>query len=104
MSEVIENATPEEGQAVALLVFANDKSQQHTTLLQGLLKMVYHSVLTNRVAVMQAKNKDTGQEEVILVGVEQTPEGVNCFPLFVPIKAEDVGKYVAPDGSGGWIE
>ena len=45
----------------------------------------------------------TGDVEIILVGVDQNEDGVSCYPLFTPIKAEDVSKYLAPDGSGGWL-
>ena len=88
-----------------LMTFTNHKDDpQHMGVLQGLLKMVYHTVLTNRLAVMQAKNSETGEEELVLVGVEQDGNSINAFPLFVPLKAEDVAKYIAPDGKGGWLE
>lgn len=91
-------------QEVALLTFTNDKSEENLALLRGLLKMVYHTVLTNRLAVMESKNSETGIKELILVGVEQNGDTLNCYPLFLPIKAEDVGKYIAPDGQGNWLE
>lgn len=104
MSNENETSAPE-GQEVALLVFANDRSEQHLGVLRGLLKMVYHAALTNQIAVMQAFNKETGEEEVVLVGVQQDAEGnVQCYPLFVPLRAEDVDKYVAPNGKGGWVD
>ena len=53
---------------------------------------------------MQAKNTDTNEEELILVGVDQDGDSLSCYPLFIPVKAEDVAKYLAPDGAGGWIE
>ena len=99
------NEVREEKQSneAVLLTFTNHKDEQNLGVLQGLLKMFYHIVLTNRLAIMQAKNADTGEEEIVLVGVEQNGEGVNCYPLAVPISAEQVGKYIAPDGQGGWI-
>lgn len=96
--------TQEEGVELALMVFANDKSEQQTEVLRGLLKMVYSAALTNQIAVMEAKNTETGKLEVVLVGVTHGPDGsVNCWPLFLPLRAEDVGKYIAPDGQGGFI-
>lgn len=94
----------DQGQEAVLFTFTNDKSNENMGVLQGLLKMVYHTVLTNRLGVMQAKNSETGEQEVVLVGVEQNGDSLNCYPLFSPIKAEDVAKYVAPDGQGGWLE
>lgn len=92
-------------QEAVLMVFSNHKDdKQQMGVLQGLLKMVYHTVLTNRLAVMQAKNSETGEEELVLVGVEQDGNSINAFPLFLPLKAEDVAKYIAPDGNGGWLE
>lgn len=91
-------------QEATLLVFTNHKdNEQHMGIAQGLLKMVYHTVLTNRLAVMQALNSETGQEELVLVGVEQVGDAINAFPLFVPLRAEDVARYIAPDGNGGWL-
>lgn len=102
----MEDAKNEQAQQEAvLMVFTNNKDNaQHMGILQGLLKMVYHTVLTNRLAVMQAKNAETGEEEIVLVGVEQNGDSINAFPLFLPLKAEDVAKYIAPDGQGGWLE
>ena len=89
--------------AALLLAFSNDKSPENIGTMQGVLKMAYHVVLTNKLAVMQAKNTERGQLELILVGVDQNENGVSCYPLVTPIKAEDVSKYLAPDGQGGWL-
>lgn len=99
-----DNSTESAGQEVQLLAFSNDKTPEHLDVLRGLLKMVYHTVLTNRLAVMEAKNTETGETEVILVGVEQNGSGMNCYPLFRPITDTDATKYAAPDGSGGFVE
>lgn len=100
--ELAKEAPDQEGQ-IALLTFTNDKSPENMGLLQGLLKMVIHTCFTGRLAIMQAKNAETGDVEIILVGVDQNENGVACYPLFTPIKAEDVPKYLAPNGSGTWI-
>lgn len=96
--------TEESGQQEAvLLVFSNNKEPLALSSQRGLLKMVYHTVLTNRLGLMQALNTETGEEELVLVGIEQNGSGVNCYPLFKPITAEEAGKYAAPDGKGGWL-
>lgn len=101
----MEKQNPQAEQQAQLLVFTNQKDNaEHMGILKGMLKMVYHTVLTNRLAIMQAKNAETGEEELVLVGVEQNGDSINAFPLFLPLRAEDVGKYQAPDGSGGWLE
>lgn len=94
----------EQGQEAVLFTFTNDKSPENMGLLQGLLKMAYHTVLTNRLGIMQAKNSETGDTEVLLVGVEQNGDNLNCYPLFAPMKAENVAKYIAPDGEGNWLD
>lgn len=99
-----EQSNEQGGQEAALLVFTNDKSDENMGVLRGLLKMVYHTVLLNKLAIMQAKNNETGEQEIVLVGFEQSGDGVNCYPLFAPLRAEDVAKYIAPDGNGGWLE
>ena len=96
--------TEETNDKLVLHVFSNHKEKEHLDLLKGLLKMVYSSAATGKLAVMQSLNEETQEEELVIVGVEQSESGVNCYPLFAPIKAEDVPKYSAPDGQGGWVK
>lgn len=96
--------TDNNNEKLVLHVFSNHKEDEHMNLLKGLLKMVYSSAATGKLAVMQSLNEETQEEELVIVGVEQSESGINCYPLFTPIKAEDVYKYSAPDGSGGWIK
>ena len=96
--------TDNNNEKLVLHVFSNHKEDEHMNLLKGLLRMVYSSAATGKLAVMQSLNEETQEEELVIVGVEQSESGINCYPLFVPIKAEDVSKYSAPDGSGGWIK
>jgi hypothetical protein len=91
-------------QEAVLMTFTNHKDPQSLAVKQGLLKMFYHIVLTNRLGIMEAKNSETGEEELVLVGIEQDGDAMNVFPLALPIKGEDAGKYIAPDGKGGWLE
>jgi hypothetical protein len=98
-----DNSNVEQGQEALLLVFSNDKTEEHLNVLRGLLKMVYHTVLTNKLAIMEAKDETTGEVVPVLVGVEQNEEGISCYPLFRPITDTDAGKYSAPDGSGNYV-
>lgn len=101
MSDDISNE--KQGQEAMLLVFSNDKTEEHMNVLRGLLKMVYHTVLTNKLAIMEARDETTGEVKPVLVGVEQSGSGVNCYPLFYPITDVEAGKYSAPDGKGGFV-
>lgn len=103
MSDEVQTPKDENEGKIALLTFTNNKAPENMGQLQGLLQMVIHTVFTGRLAIMQAKNSETGDEELILVGVDQNEQGVSCYPLFTPIRAEDVAKYLAPDGQGGWL-
>ena len=96
--------TEETNDKLVLHVFSNHKEKEHLDVLKGLLRMVYSSAATGKLAVMQSLNEETQEEELVIVGVEQSESGINCYPLFAPIKAEDVTKYSAPDGNGGWIK
>ena len=89
---------------LVLHVFSNNKEKEHLDLLKGLLKLVYSAAATGKLAVMQSLNEETQEEELVIVGVEQSESGINCYPLFAPIKAEDVSKFSAPDGRGGWVK
>lgn len=102
MSEDTPVQEAEQQQAV-LLTFTNDKSERNLGVLRGLLKMVYHTTLTNKLAVMEALNTESGETELVLVGVEQNGDSLNCYPLFKPITDVDAAKYASPDGAGGFI-
>jgi len=93
----------EEKQEVALLVFSNDKTEEHLNVLRGLLKMLYHAAFTNQIAIMEAKNKVTGESEVVLVGVRQNGDALDCYPIFKPLAGEEASQYLAPDGKGGYL-
>ncbi len=83
-----------------LYLFTNHK---HTQDLEALLSMFYAGAAANQMGVMSALNTETGKEELILVGVQLDAEGkTDCFPLAKPLRMEDVGRYRAPDGQGGW--
>jgi hypothetical protein len=94
---------PEATNEAVLMAFTNDKSPEHLGVLQGLLKMFYHATLTNRIGIMEAMNTETGEPEVVLVGIEQNGDNISAYPLASLINAEAVTKYEAPDGQGGWL-
>lgn len=90
----------EETNALTLYTFANHSPAEE---LNGLLRMFYSAAFGNKIGIMQALNTETNLEEVVLVGINEVDgEHKHVFPLAVVLKAEDVDKYVAPDGEGGW--
>lgn len=95
--------TDETGQEVQESILYKYTNHDNSHVLDNLLAMFYHGVYTNAIGIMQAKNEETGEEEVILVGVKSREDGTqDCFPLAKVLKAEDVSVYSAPDGKGGW--
>lgn len=94
--------TPEEGVAPILYTFANRSPAPE---LESLLSMFYYSAFDNTLGIMQALNSETGEEEVLLVGVNVDDNGkTECFPLARLLSAEEVEKYRAPDGEGGFYD
>ena len=91
------------GQKAVLMTFTNNKEEQNLAAMQALLKMIYHVVLTNKLAVMEALNEETNTTEVVLVGMEQVGDSINCYPLLRPLTDIDAAKYASPDGNGGWV-
>lgn len=102
-----DNETPEqldnEEPGVIAYMFSND--QQATPRLLPLLKMFYRGVYENTVGLMEAKNRDTGNVEMLLVGLEHDENGMtNTFPLAKILDAATAIRYLAPDSEGGWLE
>lgn len=89
-----------ENNTLTLYTFANHEPADE---LHGLLRMFYSAAFGNKIGIMQALNTETNKEEVVLVGIqEKEDDTTQVFPLALVLKAEDVNKYVAPDGEGGW--
>lgn len=95
----------EEQSQLALMAFTNNKDNaEAVAVLQGLLKMFYHLAFTNKLAIMEAKNEETGNVETVIVAVQQNGTGIDCYPILKPIKDTEAGKYSAPDSKGGWVK
>lgn len=92
----------DEGLAPILYVFANRSPAPE---LESLLAMFYTAVYDNTLGIMQARNSETGEDEIVLVGVAVDPEGKTaCFPLSRIFSVEDSHIYRAPDGKGGYYD
>lgn len=84
-------------------VFTNDKRNPAPF---GLLDMFYAGVLTNTIGIMVAKDKQTDKEVPMLVGISKTngDEQPSIFPLAIIIGELDTGRYLPPDGNGGYVD
>lgn len=92
----------EDGYAPILYKFTN---QEQAPELEALLAMFYTGAYENRLGIMQAKNVDLGQEELLLVGISLDADGkTDCYPLARLLKAEEVVSYRSPNGKGGWFD
>lgn len=100
MSDNVTPVTEEPG--VIAYMFSNDKDGADRLL--SYLRMFYEGVYKNSVGIMEAKNKDTGQLELVLVGINHGEDGLtDTFPIAKILSAHDAVRYLAPDSEGGWI-
>ena len=73
--------------------------------LDSVLAMFYEGILSNRIGIMESHNLDSGNVELILVGVEADENDKPvCYPLCKILRSEDVSRYLAPDGKGGFFD
>lgn len=80
--------------------FTNDKSNP---AIRHLFRMFYESTFSNKLGVMHALNTEDNKVQTLIVGVENTPDGVITWPLAKILTEEEQGKYKAPDGNGNFI-
>lgn len=85
-----------------LFIFSNNPKDAPA---ESLLTMFYEGVLMNTLGIMRALNTETGQEELLLVGVQDEGDGrINTFPVAKVLGREAPAIYRSPDGKGGWFE
>lgn len=98
----VEDVQPAAAPSPILYKFTNEAE---SPWLDSLLAMWYKGAYDNTIGIMNAFNLETSEEELILVGVHLDEDGKpECFPLASVIKAEHVGKYLAPNGKGGFFD
>jgi hypothetical protein len=94
--------TTVERKAPILYKFTNQKDG---SVLDDLLAMFYMGVANNTLGIMEAFNLETGEKELILVGVELDADGKpDCYPLASCLSVEQTRNYLAPDGKDGWYD
>lgn len=85
-----------------LYVFTNtpeDLSQKQ------ILKMFYDGLDQESIGLMQAKNVETGDLELVLVGISvDKQDNAHLFPIAKVLKAEDASQFLSPDGKGGYFD
>ena len=75
--------------------------------LEMMFKMYYTGAFENTIGIMEAVDKETGRESVLLVGLtfnEVNGEKViaDCYPLARVLDKDEVSNYLGPDGRGGY--
>lgn len=99
---VEEKNTYEVSRTPTLYKFTNQKDSPY---LDSILAMFYEACYLNRVGIMEAWNLETEQNEMVLVGIELDENGKpDCYPIASCLRAEDLPKYLAPDGDGGYYD
>lgn len=83
---------------VVLNVFSNDPNP----IKYNMLEMFCRGALTGTLGLMDAMNTETNEVETILVGISLEDGKQVTYPLATLINAEASGKYLAPDGKGGY--
>lgn len=98
----MEEIDTQEMRELVLYKFSNKVDSPYLDTLFG---MFHHAAFNNSIGIMDAWNLETEQEETILVGVELDEDGKpDCYPLAKVLRAEDVSKYLAPNGKGGYFD
>jgi len=83
-----------------IVVLTNEMTPQKVALME----MFYRGAFANTLAYMDALNEETGEVEQLLVGFEKDPKTgkVDTYPLAKLLTPEELSKYKAPDGKGGY--
>jgi hypothetical protein len=102
MSDEVQTQTNDEEPGYIAYLFTNNKDSAF--LLHQLLEMFHRGVLENTIGLMEAKNTETGAIERLIVGVAHDGEDTFTYPLARLLEPEEAGKYVGPDGQGGYLE
>lgn len=81
-------------------VFVNEKENLAP---RQLFHMLYESVFKNKLGVMNALNTTDGKVYTLIVGVEQTKDGVVTWPLAKLLTEQEQDQYKAPTGDGNYL-
>lgn len=83
-------------------VYSNDP---YNPVPYGLLDILYRQVFENRVGIMNAKHKDTGEIVPVICFVgDREGEDVALYPIARMLTEAETGLYLAPVGDGEYFE
>lgn len=99
LSRMITGAMPfMQEKGLRAYIYQNDQTNPAPAFL---LDAYYRNTFANKLGVMVAKNTQTGNEELILVGIEIGPDGSEgAFPLAKVLGPEAYEIYAIPTGEG----
>ena len=99
---VVDKASEADAISLNMYIFSNNPNDAPA---QSLLQMFYEGTLNNTLGMMRAFNTETGQDELLLVGVEHSVTGaINTYPVAKILDRSAPARYKSPDGKGGWFE
>ena len=92
----------EDGQGLEMeeWVFTNDKTNP---AIRQLYRMIHYSIFENKIGLMHCKVRGEDKVHTVIVGVENTPDGLVTWPLAKILTEEEQNEYLAPDGEGNYI-
>lgn len=102
MSSEAVTQTEEEDRGYIAYLFTNDA--ERAGVMHQLLEMFHRGVLENTIGIMEAKNKETGAIERLIVGVEHDGADTFTYPLARLLSPSEAQNYAGPDGKGGYLE
>ncbi len=81
-------------------VFVNDKTNP---AVRNLFHMFHRAAFTNQLGFMVAKHEPTGDITTLIVGVDQTGDTLQMWPLARVLTEEEQTNYKVPDGNGSYV-
>lgn len=98
--EVVEAEHPA-GIEMSEWVFTNDKTNK---AIRDLFHVLYNGAFANKLGLMHALHEESGEVHTVIVGIEQSEEGIKMFPLAKVLGNEELQAYKAPDGNGNYFK
>ena len=97
----VPEAESPDGNALVEHIYTNDKKNPAPI---QLFRMFHQAAFKNKLGIMHALDKESGKIATLIVGMEFTDEGTAMWPLAKVLSEEEYGRYLAPDGTGGYPE
>ena len=101
LAESIQESEHPDGQEMDEWCFTNDKTNP---MIRQLFHLLMESAFKNKLGLMHAKVRDKDEVHTLIVGVENTEDGVITWPIAKILTEDQQGLYAAPDGQGNYAE